>query len=301
MAAGMDPRLPEDLKHAIFEHVAITEPEMMPALMLVARRVHTWITPLVFRTVRLNNWPHALAFLHAVLHRPAAVLPHVRHLALEGRSAGPLLPADVLERIVARCPNLHALGTTPHYDKHAALLPALAAGPGRLRNVTTVLRHALGTGGADSLLPAFAHVTHLCLLDEITEQPARAAVCAALPGLAALTHVRLTAIQYARRPGVAADLLRDLGAVLRRVPALRVLLVTGVTFGPAALQLGAADGDADIRLVFAAVSHDYARFWRAWEDTLRGRVPDLWARAEEFVQAKREGRINAAEMWLAPE
>ncbi|KAF7292690.1 hypothetical protein MIND_01167200 [Mycena indigotica] len=280
------PHLPEDLERAIFEHTAITDPGTVLPLMLVARRVHVWVEPLLFRILRVTERRRHQAALRALKRKPSAfAAQHVGHLLVDGISDN---PSEVLTELLKRCTGLHGLGTTYRYHV-AALLPLLA--DLRLRRLTADLGEIWRTGHAtdtptpiDTAHLAFAHVTHLNLHDQVKFAAVRAPVCAALPRFPALTHVRL---QLSGSPAP----ITEFEAALHRAPHLHVLVLGE----PDAADVAALGPAADVRLVCVSGGCEYAMFWKDWEDGLRGRL-DVWERAERFVEGKREGRFSG--LWL---
>ncbi|KAF7312841.1 hypothetical protein MKEN_00968000 [Mycena kentingensis (nom. inval.)] len=285
-----EPRLPFDLERYIFEFAAFEDPQLIHTLVLVAHRVSAWIEPLRFQVVRLNNSPPAIQFFRLVRNGtkpPAYFAANVKHILLEHMV---FRENRDIQRIVRMCTGVTDLGTTYRFNS-PAFLDIFGALP-RLERLTIDLC-ALFTFRRtrvriDPRHAALARVTHLTLHDRIGERETRARVCAALPDMPALTHVRLMLPDLQ-------DGLPELEVLLERLPRLEVMLLSGVQDA----REDSPDQEVvrDVRLVVVGGWPSYDKFWAEWEAAARG-GDCLWIKAEDFVRRKREGRLDRKEIWL---
>ncbi|KAJ7049527.1 hypothetical protein C8F01DRAFT_1183082 [Mycena amicta] len=282
-APSHSPCFSPELERKIFELAALANLQAITPLLLVARRVQIWVEPLRFRVVRLNDSAHATAFFREIQRKPKAYFLAVRHLLLESNAHW---RSEHALEILEKCSSVVDLGTTFRFNG-PELLPVLATLA--LRHLTTNLSDVFGDEmPIDPLHPALAHVTHLSLRDGIPvddfdeeDESRLQCVCAAIPSLPALTHLRFDFCGEHEDVGFLTQLVED-------SPRLQLLLLTEVQ---EEIDLH------DNRVVLCGYTHALGRFGDEWERGARGEQ-DTWARAEEFVRLKREGVIGADELWL---
>ncbi|KAJ7839783.1 hypothetical protein B0H13DRAFT_1911031 [Mycena leptocephala] len=109
---SMDPRLPPELEHQIFEIAAHEFPEMIPIFLRVARHIQFWIEPLLYQVILAAgiNAASTNAVLAAMDSRPRTVfnalsaLPALTHLCLMDMVSG-----EVLRDILSTCKPLEVL------------------------------------------------------------------------------------------------------------------------------------------------------------------------------------------------
>ncbi|KAJ7446006.1 hypothetical protein B0H11DRAFT_2290741 [Mycena galericulata] len=154
------PFLPPELEREIFELSAYLHPESAPKLLLVAPRVLTWIEPLIYRVICIeeDNAP----VLHALRFKPPQFLDkNVQHLLLDS------VTDDAVEEILSACTRIRSL-------KLAIDLDSLFG----------------GTDLVDFSLPLFTTITHLDMFGVLSEFIGPWPNLALLP---ALTHLAILA------------------------------------------------------------------------------------------------------------
>ncbi|KAJ7059545.1 hypothetical protein C8F01DRAFT_1144940 [Mycena amicta] len=257
--------LPPELEREIFEITVREHPEMRYPLLFVARRVYIWILPEIYRT---------LVFLrdgqHPNIPGPwtSAGSVHVRHLVLSGHSGIRSMHGDVLQVCTGVT---HLLLGSSRYDE--ARREAFV----QLRNLRRLVCYTRGVFRAstiaaqDAVLPVFAHLTHLELMDTISDEDV-VDFCATLPSL---THLAVN--------GTTWPVLQKLLDVRKR---LRTLIwLSSDRHGVRAMAAAAPQGFTDARLVF----HVY----NGWDEgALEGE--NYWSVAAEFLEDKRNGLHKAS-------
>ncbi|KAJ7049534.1 hypothetical protein C8F01DRAFT_1183098 [Mycena amicta] len=248
---GHSPCFSPELERKIFELAALANLQAITPLLLVAHRVQIWVEPLRFRVVRLNDSAHATAFFREIQRKPKAYFSTVRHILLESNAHW---RSEHALEILEKCSGVIDLGTTFRFNG-PELLPVLATLA--LRHLTTNLSDVFG--------------------DEMPIDPLHRPwrtlqrVCAVIPSLPALTHLRFDFCGEHEDVGFLTQLVED-------SPRLQLLLLTEVQ---EEIDLH------DIRVVLCGYTHALGRFGDEWERGARGEE-DTWARAEEFVRLKRE-------------
>ncbi|KAJ7059466.1 hypothetical protein C8F01DRAFT_1295349 [Mycena amicta] len=177
---GGGPRLPAELEREIFELVARAYPGKRSTLLLVARRIQIWIEPLLYETLVVSSQKQSEHILALANSRPQNFFASiVRRLVLTTDTHAP-------DRILGLCS-----GAT-----HVAMEVGVS-GDSRLYGVFCCMRNIqhLTLAAAElpnyaledsSILPAFASITHLTLLDYF-QFPGH--LLPFVAGLAALTHL----------------------------------------------------------------------------------------------------------------
>ncbi|KAF7298565.1 hypothetical protein MIND_00803200 [Mycena indigotica] len=281
--------LPVELEGKIFELAFLQNPLDILSLLLVCKRIYTWIEPLRFRTVRLNDSAHSHAFMSELRCKPAAYFErHVKSLMLESDFKWTL--DDVCE-IMGKCQGIIHFGTTYRFNE-PILLGMLASM--RVRSLTLSLGplFAFVLRPIDSGHAALAHTTHLVLHDKLLSgELLLQRVHDALPGLPALTHLRLK-LHYRSQ-------FHDFAMLLKSCPRLQILLLNSDSNNSLAWT-HLTFSDPDPRLVVSREPFAYSDFWKDWEVKARGGI-DLWARAEDFVAQKRAGLVEMTDIWLPSE
>ncbi|KAJ7190425.1 hypothetical protein GGX14DRAFT_483354 [Mycena pura] len=273
------PLLPAELEREIFEISSRLYPSMIPTILCVARRVHLWIEPLLYRVLRVDWSRKACAFLRAAESKPPAFFAAaVRHVWIPfylDRSADSKV-AEALKR----CTGVASLACNFNFGSDK-LLPVLSAM--RLQRLAVSLEHLFGRCQAiNPAHPLFTRITHLFVLDNTGLPDRETSICSALAALPALTHLRVDG-------SLCWSVLEMLLANCARLEILVVLWPT-----PGAGRIHAkATPFSDSRFV-VGVEKDY---WGDWEAGAAG-LPDFWTRAEEFVAKKRRGVIDAGCFWM---
>ncbi|KAJ7100695.1 hypothetical protein B0H15DRAFT_943991 [Mycena belliarum] len=270
--------LPTELEREIFETAALMHPPDSPSLLRVARRVHFWIEPFLYRVIRLDRLPVSEAVRQAMRAKPASFFrDSVRHLFLNPA----LWSADEVHALLRLCPRLESLYTLGEFST-PALLPALQGLP-HLRRWGGPLDGLFGTHAAiDLAQPFFRRITHLDLFDAAHNGDVRLA--AGLAALPALTHLCLNNT-------VGAGFVRQ---VLADCARLRVLVHLWNPFlSGSAREIAANPPVPDARFVVGV----FVNYWDDWEVGAHGGT-DFWAAADAFVAQKRVGAIEASCYWL---
>ncbi|KAF7327075.1 hypothetical protein MKEN_00283200 [Mycena kentingensis (nom. inval.)] len=289
--------LPPELEQNIFELVALADFADTPRLALVARRVWAWTEPILYRTATIDNLNEKKGVAGAIHHhllnntRTSAffhrtvknfyIFPHHWLFMATRPSPNSWKPAE-LARVLHACTGVENLLVMSPEDKtldamsawrpsRAAVLDFFSAGP---MDVPALLAR-----------PQFQGVTHLAIagmqdretLDYTFDRPANREALVGLRGLRGLALMRDTPQTIAEQ-------------VLEMVHGLEMLLLCAAGQG----EEGPSVRWADDRVVLVADSllDDWAA--GAWGE------PDMWGRAEEFVQSKRRGEVDASCFDLPP-
>ncbi|KAJ7149098.1 hypothetical protein C8R46DRAFT_529657 [Mycena filopes] len=271
-----DPVFPPELEREIFEITATLYLTSIPRLILVAQRVLTWIEPLLYTVVSVDQ--KSTKLIHSLLHKPPHFHNAVRHLSLRDNSRA----KNGLE-ILALCPGIVNLaGTDGENGAFLAILDKL-----QIQQLACSLQDLFDPSPINLTHRAFSALTHLDMWmygDRENEYEDILNLLPELPVLPALTHLALDS-----------DIPRDdLLAVLARCPRLHVLLVTW-SDADSTYETARFPHVYDVRFVIG--THADGDYWTEWEAGARG-FPDNWSRATEFVARKRRGEIEATCYWL---
>ncbi|KAJ7471106.1 hypothetical protein FB451DRAFT_327121 [Mycena latifolia] len=255
---AQEPSLPLELEREIFETAAQADKSVIPTLLRVCHRVHTWLEPLLYRVLEINRYSDdTLSIVESVINsRPAGFLQNaVRHVFLW-----------IKPERGAREQNLlwHCSGITDLWisgEFNLEFLPALS----RMR----LQKLALDVPFPPALRldhPFFSSVTHLDLWTKALAE--RWDSYSSLASLPVLTHLRFTESMVSVW----------LPQVLAECPKLLVIHIVvdevedlSDSFVEILLTI------TDQRIVVTALP-DYMDDWIAGA---RG-GDDMWARAEKF-------------------
>ncbi|KAJ6551283.1 hypothetical protein B0H19DRAFT_1263953 [Mycena capillaripes] len=265
--------LPLDLEREVFETAALLYPATIPVLLLVARRVLTWIEPLLYRVLNINNPSTADWIVRAMRTKAASFFrDNVHHLCITCRSSWSAAQAYKFLRL-CRPVSLFVLGSFANPD----LLPILAGIP-QVRMGGGFLGNLFGSYSAIDLShPFFRTITHLDVFEMVTDKNGEQ-ICSGLAAMPALTHLWLNSI------AVYADILRRL---MVECPHLQLLLHV---FDTASYGRRAAANPSvtDVRYVVGIRPHYWDDTWERWAR----RDTNIWAAADVFVARKRRGEIE---------
>ncbi|KAK7038501.1 hypothetical protein R3P38DRAFT_3262875 [Favolaschia claudopus] len=270
--------LPPELEREIFETASVRNPESIPALLLVCRRVNVWILPFLYRvfvmSARINQ--SALdPILHAFTSKPPEFLESaVRHIFLHK-----FANIDKYRGLLAKCTGAVNLSLDVDVELKS-LLPLHMPRLQRLAITVPSFRDPDWSWTA-----SFTSITHLDLFqgaDRGGTDTEKWQKWAGLASLASLTHLALS-------PSIAEGILQR---IMEEMPHILLLVVTcyawgrddGISFAENSLTV------RDPRIVVIVIQAKYEEDWRlgAW-----GR-DDSWVRAEEFVARKRAGQVEAS-------
>ncbi|KAF7303463.1 hypothetical protein MIND_00575100 [Mycena indigotica] len=288
------PRLPEDLEREIFIRAALadTRGTHIPRLLRVAKRVHSWLEPYLYRVLLLLDYTDNAKF---IADRLTSKPPHIwrdgpRHLFLALGDDSPNV--TVMRELLSACPRLEDINFYPPDDQPGVFLPALR-GMEELRQLSTELAalfdRTRGISSIDLTGPGFAALTHLMLFDDlpfVTEFEATH-LSTQLALLPALTHLALVGtIQKHLVIAILTTCDATLRVLVNRRPDLRRHTVQ-------TMYERELSGVTDVRLVIMP----FGVWVGEWEDAARGVKDDFWVEAEQFVAQKRQKQIDADTFW----
>ncbi|KAJ7463981.1 hypothetical protein FB451DRAFT_1370402 [Mycena latifolia] len=268
------PSFPLELEREILEMAAYRDRALIPTLLLVCRRVHTWIEPLLYRVivVEYDVETRLLAVEAAMESKPARFLQTtLRHLYLSG------LPSRMprYKNLLEHCPGIINLFLDVTFTSD--LLPALS--------IMRLQKLAISVPFPSSLRldhSLFLSVTHLDIYADDLDNVGNWDEWSPLASLPVLTHLCLSdQMSNVILPQVVADCSK-----------LLVVLIL-VDFSMAE-EFSNALTVTDPRLVVTSVV-DYVADWErgAWGGD------DMWARADEFLARKRLNEIPSTS-FLSP-
>ncbi|KAJ7620058.1 hypothetical protein FB45DRAFT_1032759 [Roridomyces roridus] len=258
MSSLVEPRFPLDLEREIFETAAILRPKIIPRLLLVAQRVHTWLEPMLYRVVSLTDGVDPV--LPSFGRKPPDFLRDtIRHVFLDIDVT--TAAAQAVLEVATETQSLALLSFNPNFD-----FESLAEPLGKLSKVQRLAIHKL-------TLPMYPSLTHLDLF-----QLPHDFIVSLWPQIArfpALTHL---AIPCDSELAVAEHIL----STCETIHVLISMSQQGTqTHVDEAILL-----DHDRFLTMGVGNEEYKR---DWEIGVRGGV-DFWARVDQFV-AKKLGEI----------
>ncbi|KAJ7915212.1 hypothetical protein B0H13DRAFT_2000737 [Mycena leptocephala] len=271
------PVLPTELEREIFETTALMHSATIPPLLRVARRVLTWIEPLLYRTIFISErHPEMVrAVLSAMRSKPPDFFrTAVRHLALTSTRGTTVYERRQLLRLSAGVINF---GCARRFVDSSDL-PLLAEM--QLQQLSVSL-HELFGGSVDLSHSIFGTITHLQIFDALNESAME--IYAQLPALPALTHLRANF----RLPW---DILMTL---LVKCPRLKLLLLLYPPYERRLYESLRIPQVYDLRFVIGMNDN----YWDDWVAGAKG-LPDNWSRGDDFVARKRRGNIDATCYWL---
>ncbi|KAJ7488320.1 hypothetical protein FB451DRAFT_1362776 [Mycena latifolia] len=262
---AQEPSLPVELEREIFEIAAFTDRAMIPTLLRVCHRVHTWLEPLLYRVLTFthNKSENLLPPIEsAIKSKPAGFFKSaVRHIYLE--FPGPL-PRTQLSRYInlLECfSGITNLCIDGEFDSQ--LLPSLSA--------MRLQRLALTVPLPSLCHPLFLSVTHLDIYTFAAHHAESWEKWSHLASLPALTHLCLShRISRAILPHVVGE-CRKLALVLTICDSEAFVETLTVT---------------DPRVVVTTLEIYHAD----WTEGAWG-GDDVWARAEQFLAQKQRGEI----------
>ncbi|KAJ6502872.1 hypothetical protein C8R47DRAFT_1210922 [Mycena vitilis] len=269
---SLEPYFPLDLEQEIFETAAVRDPTMIPPLLRVCRRVHSWVEPLLYRVLEIvdRNDP---ALSAAQIKSASFLHSAVRHVYLD-------IPMDLpkqLKKLLKDCTGMTDLciGEMFQIDLFDLL------GPICLRQLNVCVWGDASDRRYLLQHPFLRSITHLSLSEQSSGRCATWEEWSALATLPALTHLCLSL-------GFGSEALIH---ALRECPRLAIAVAA---FGYGAKEHAKAVSFADQiatpvsdpRLVVLIV-------WfreQDWTDGAQG-GKDSWFRAQAFIDAKRRGEI----------
>ncbi|KAJ7636557.1 hypothetical protein FB45DRAFT_906819 [Roridomyces roridus] len=306
--------LPPELERLIFETTALRYPGRIPTLLLLTKRVHEWIEPLLYQvipiiviedrseTCRRMSGSRMLEQLRAgdrPLQFVSSAVRDVEILNLELFRGGSenVWADDDLKRVLSACTNMRSLLVIG--DLHSKpILSSLAD----CRPTRVSLISGLEEPIPDFRRPLFRNVTHLVIgeLSRVLRLPPKEGYelekesqWSNILKLPALTHL-----------AVIHPLVPSAGQrILAGAPNLRafVIVLPDNTHLPSPEQIRALQEIQafpwdDDRVVVLPAANDLTQgregfSTKAWTP----QVDELWAQVDEFIHDKRSGKIPACE------
>ncbi|KAF7364063.1 hypothetical protein MSAN_01065100 [Mycena sanguinolenta] len=282
------PALPADLEREIFEFAALSNLRSIVVLALVAKRVRSWIEPLLYKNLSVFNDDDrfrrgdgadviriSTSDCLKVLESKSASFfhDHVRHLALTN------ILSDAGALILLRCTGVHRLAIfqTP---PDSSWLPMIAT-MGVLQ-ISMDINSLFGPSGVDFHHNIFARLTHLDLFELPTSKSWVADMC----GLPCLTHLSFN-FDSERRKNISATACQLILAECESLEALILIFSNPIDRS----EFGGCQYFSDDPRSVTIVVDD---FLEDWERGAIGRG-DYWIKAERFIQKRRSGEIKGRE------
>ncbi|KAJ7615563.1 hypothetical protein FB45DRAFT_245008 [Roridomyces roridus] len=275
------PTLPPELEREIFKTTAVLHEQMIPALLLVARRAHEWIEPHLYHFLKIPRMRSDASYVEALLrmvnHRPSHFLPQAcRHLFLVPTMAlGNGWNADDVDRILRACTevtDIFLLSDPLDFDPPQPFLSTVSQMcPTRLTLFGDVLPATLPQEFHFGV-PLFQCITHLQLYVATTDKYTLSRTWAHWPALAdldTLTHLAVFPDQ---------DLATHILSILPHLRALVLYTHTDMIY---------PDMPRDPRILVES----HSKLMKLWRSGARG-GDDIWVRADEFIARKRRGEIK---------
>ncbi|KAJ7150639.1 hypothetical protein C8R46DRAFT_1305220 [Mycena filopes] len=267
---------PLELEREIFETAALQDLDTIPTLLLVSRRVKTWVEPLLYRIVQIPT--RFAPILSAIRVKPSSFLQMaVHHL---------FIPSQMTDaaNIILSCSGIHSLFVDGTLD--AKLLDVLD--PLHVQRLNFTLSSSVAP--APLTRSTFLRLTHLELYRDPNTTETSVYLSwqywSPLAFLPALTHLCLSEPQSAL-------ILSDVGAECAQL----VVIVTACWDLPAGTERAHRFAQTltltDPRVVVMAIES----YTDDWVLGAEGRE-DFWVRAENFVVRKRKGGIPETTFFL---
>ncbi|KAF7333289.1 hypothetical protein MSAN_02423600 [Mycena sanguinolenta] len=275
----LDPFLPHELEHAIFELAALTHPKRIPILMLVAHRVKNWVEHLLYRVVimmstlprrDLFNYPMLIpeTLLNIIRVKPPEFLPNsVQHLFLNAT-----IKRNELTAIYSAC--IHVTNLVD-YLCGSPQNPAFGR-LSHLRRLTLGLQDFLICYNMNHTHPTLRRITHLQLLST-WNHGSLAELTRCLPLVPSLTHIALRSVSH--------DVpLQNTLCAAQNICCIVFLEV------PVGDRIGLVTNELalDPRFVCLDWGGGFVEDWLHSVDT----GEDYWAFAEAFIAARQAGRVD---------
>ncbi|KAF7293128.1 Zn(2)-C6 fungal-type domain-containing protein [Mycena kentingensis (nom. inval.)] len=266
-----EPRLPPELEREIFVFaLSPDDDDSARNLLLVARRVHEWLEPLLHRTVWSRN---SKKLRRIALNKPPSFLQTaVRRVILTGYHQG-------LSPLLLQCTGITSIAFTSDRLYIAELSPLFSLC--RLQRMAMTITPYFPADAYPALhelatTPTFASLTHFDIIENIDGDPRLLPFLTALP---ALTHL-----------SVNDDLPEDTArALLGGCTQLKVLVRLSGMYR----QLRALEKDLPVRDDPRLVLCVFVNWWDAVLDE-----ETFWDEAEEFVRQKTAGDIPGNQFYF---
>nr|GAT50993.1 predicted protein [Mycena chlorophos] len=302
------PLLPPELEHKIFELTAIVHPDSKPNLLLVARRVHVWVQPLLWRNLSVPKFDYT----QALRQNPA----HARTLLAHTERAIMRIPTwqhdfvYELLPVLSMCPSLTRLAFDRYSNRIHRTLRFLLPTFTKLQRLTVHVNLLFEYEVNTLVLPG---VTHLHALD-LRSQTFRIMqwLHNAFPALAnvAFNDLRPREIREVLRPRHTAQaqthwhpggqlkiILNRMSPPTRGSEGLGLFIPFTVDLPPEFADEDWQFGDIEAELGVPTPRRFVMKWNTSWTDGVDD-APNMWTRAEEFLQRKRRGEIAPECFWM---
>ncbi|KAK7006282.1 tyrosinase central domain-containing protein [Favolaschia claudopus] len=274
-----EPAFPPELEREIYEVTALKYPGSIPSLLRVARHVHSWIEPLLYRVVQVDSDMKATRAISDAMKRgrtPEFFHAAVHHLALHSSSTR----ADV-KQLLSLCTGIRGFASMDTSIDPSML--RILAEMRHLRRMCCSLEVLFGNfDSIDLKHPVLQNLTHLDVFDHDANFWTFVGPLLRLPSL---THLGLSRNYWDtfNRDG--------LPVAASDCPALQIVLFQW----PVGIESQAHYDSIkeprryDLPIVIGL----YDDYWGDWEDEARGLLT-FWAEADDFVLRRRAGEIEGS-------
>ncbi|KAJ7093614.1 hypothetical protein C8R43DRAFT_964553 [Mycena crocata] len=188
---GLGHVFPLELERDILETAAQTHLGDIPRIILVARRVRTWIEPLLYRIVEFDDPKDTLSFLDAIRAKSASVITNVKKIHSLRLSSTQFQTSDDIQLLLETCSGVNNLMLCNQYSYSvltAPSLPTLLAAM-HLRRLTVQLDQLFTPQPIDFDHPLFMQITHLHLLSPVEDTVFELRTLSDLEAMPRLTHL----------------------------------------------------------------------------------------------------------------
>ncbi|KAF7299798.1 hypothetical protein HMN09_00985900 [Mycena chlorophos] len=283
------PLLPPELERIVFETAARMAFGSIPPLMLVARRVHIWLEPLLYRVIRQKHVPAAVMI--AVLEsRPEILRNAVESLFFDSSLEGEL-STERSDQLLAICSTSISTLFFDRFPKDKAAWTTLPSLP-KLSRLTCPL---LILTGIVSLDPSTMQYRYPLLTHAEVGGPVAAEFLVLAGSISTLTHLACT------NPSDSFD--ASIRRFLESTPRIvAVIIVCGSSFVGQYFDAvnDVALAECDQARLMGGTYPDGADedSWMEWQDSALGTGMDFWDRGELFLERKRKGEVDASRRWM---
>ncbi|KAF7362585.1 hypothetical protein MVEN_00607200 [Mycena venus] len=294
----VEPKLPPEMERVIFEIAALSRPVTIPKLMLVARRVCSWVEPLLYRVIcvsdsqPIDGFPHfTMDILEKALEAKQASFfqDAVRHVFVGFTDFCPPFFFRQIESFMTACAGITTLCIADRYLPSFHMLNHLNVMP--LQHLMVNL-DAIFDGGLYFSSPAFHDVTHLYILGSLvvaslniwgTYETTNTSAKDWEMGLTSIPHLTHFAFNRPRFRNIVYPALHE-------CPRLQCCILL-CTLGHGVDGTKWLPESRDIRFVVDDLPDAQA-------DWLSGVVggQDMWARAEAVISARRAEQMRAEKL-----
>ncbi|KDR67472.1 hypothetical protein GALMADRAFT_231915 [Galerina marginata CBS 339.88] len=284
------PPFPLDIERLIFEVAAVEygpDRKAVANLLLVAKRVHDWIRPILYHIFTQHMVPPEVSPPFPDFEKRPDLLGEVgkfaKHLFI-----GPPTKDKIMDTLLLSCPNVENLALWFDYPfRLKPYLPAIQKLP--LKRLSCCIGEL---APEDIQKNPLCNLTHLDIFYFDFDHSFREKGIKALPSLPYLTHL---AIGFVFPSNIGVDALNSL---LLDCPHLRILVIFSEKDDDKVedqeVQLARIDS---LKLVLIVLG-TYAEMEEDWHNGARGGV-DFWIFAERFSSARRDKLlVDTSQRWL---